>query len=212
MSDRVTAPPLAATLATALPAPQCPTGADQAWWCPAKAAGQIVRAANASGKDVAQAAARLHMRFSPHAVVAERAAEAVRRIDCTLNAARLRGDLAFFNRAHKARRRPRPLRGAGHRAMHVRSKSTAAEGGVSLCPALVALFSRSRNGRLLHCAGLRRGRRWRLLRAAATLERRARGAQRAMRRMRCLLVCPHKGSKRPRTPATPFLRTPRWSC
>jgi hypothetical protein len=35
-----------------------PTGAEQAWWCPAKAAGKIVRAANANGRDVA-AAARL---------------------------------------------------------------------------------------------------------------------------------------------------------
>jgi hypothetical protein len=36
-----------------------PTGADQAWWCPAKAAGAVVRAANANGKDVATAAAAL---------------------------------------------------------------------------------------------------------------------------------------------------------
>jgi hypothetical protein len=35
-----------------------PTGAERAWWCPAKAAGKIVRAANANGRDVAAGAAR----------------------------------------------------------------------------------------------------------------------------------------------------------
>ena len=35
-----------------------PTGADQGWRCPAKAAGAIVRAANANGKDVTAATAR----------------------------------------------------------------------------------------------------------------------------------------------------------
>jgi hypothetical protein len=34
-----------------------PTGAEEAWWCPAKAAGAIVRAANANGRDVAAGAA-----------------------------------------------------------------------------------------------------------------------------------------------------------
>ena len=43
-----------------------PTGADQAWWCPAKAAGAIVRAANADGKDVAAAAAALPARRASH--------------------------------------------------------------------------------------------------------------------------------------------------
>jgi hypothetical protein len=37
-----------------------PKGAEQAWWCPAKDAGAVVRAANTNGRDVAQAAARLH--------------------------------------------------------------------------------------------------------------------------------------------------------
>jgi hypothetical protein len=53
-----------------------PTGADQAWWCPAKAAGVLVRAANANGRDVAQAAARPHTPLTDHATVAERATEA----------------------------------------------------------------------------------------------------------------------------------------
>jgi hypothetical protein len=73
-----------------------PTGAGQAWWCSAKAAGAVVRAANANGRDVVTAAARLQTPLTDHATVAERATEAVDRIDCTLNAARLRGDLAFF--------------------------------------------------------------------------------------------------------------------
>ena len=76
-----------------------PTGADQAWWCPAKDAGAVVRAANANGKDVT-AAAQLHTPLTDHVTVAERATEAVDRIDCTLNAARLRGDLAFLNSAY----------------------------------------------------------------------------------------------------------------
>jgi len=90
-----------------------PTGAEMAWWCPAKAAGSIIRDANAHGKDVAAAAARLHTPLTPHATVAERATEAVDRIDCTLNAARLRGDLAFFNGTYKARRAAAAAQGRG---------------------------------------------------------------------------------------------------
>jgi hypothetical protein len=65
----------------------------------AKSAGAVVRAANANGKDVTAAAAQLHTPLTDHVTVAERATEAVDRIDCTLNAARLRGDLAFLNSA-----------------------------------------------------------------------------------------------------------------
>ena len=57
-----------------------PTGADQAWWCPAKAAGAVVRAANANGKDVTAAAARLLTALTDHVTVAERATEAVDRM------------------------------------------------------------------------------------------------------------------------------------
>jgi hypothetical protein len=81
-----------------------PTGAEQAWWCSAKAAGPIVRAANANGKDVAQAAARLHMPLTPHAVVAERVCAAVSRIDAGLNMAKQRGDLASSSSAQALRR------------------------------------------------------------------------------------------------------------
>jgi hypothetical protein len=83
-----------------------PTGADQAWWCPAKAAGAIVRSANANGRDVVAAAAQLHTPLTDHATVAERATEAVDWIDCTLNAARLRGDAPTRHAGW-----PRPLRG-----------------------------------------------------------------------------------------------------
>ena len=79
---------------------RCPTGAEAAWWCSSKDAGTVVRAANANGRDVVAAAARLHTPLTNHETVAERATEAVGRIDCTLNAARLRGDLAFFNNAY----------------------------------------------------------------------------------------------------------------
>ena len=65
-----------------------------------KSAGAIVRAANANGKDVTAAAAQLHTPLTDHVTVAEHATEAVDRIDCTLNAARLRGDLAFLNNAY----------------------------------------------------------------------------------------------------------------
>jgi hypothetical protein len=81
-----------------------PTGADQAWWCPAKAAGAIVRAANANGWDVVAAAARLHTPLTDHATVAQRVSEAVDRIDGSLQAAQRRGDLAFFNSTYRARR------------------------------------------------------------------------------------------------------------
>jgi hypothetical protein len=90
-----------------------PAGAEAAWWCPAKAAGKIVRAANANGRDVAQAATRCRVALTPHAVVAQRVGQAVNRIDARLNAAQLRGDLAFFNGAYKARRAAAQARGCG---------------------------------------------------------------------------------------------------
>jgi hypothetical protein len=57
-----------------------PKGAEQAWWCPAKVAGELVRAANAGGRDVAAAAARLKTPLTDHATVAQRATEAVSRM------------------------------------------------------------------------------------------------------------------------------------
>ena len=90
-----------------------PTGADQAWWCSAKAAGAIVRAANANGKDVAAAARRLQTPVTPHDIVAERATEAVGRIDTALTAAQRRGDLAFFNQLYKAQRVAAQAQGRG---------------------------------------------------------------------------------------------------
>jgi hypothetical protein len=90
-----------------------PTGAEAAWWCPAKAAGAIVRAANANGRDVAAAAAQLHTALTDHAIVAQRVEAAVSRIDGGLNIAKQRGDLVFFNRQYKARRAAAQARGCG---------------------------------------------------------------------------------------------------
>ena len=90
-----------------------PTGADQAWWCPAKAAGAIVRAANANGKDVTAAAAQLHTPLTDHTVVVQRVGEAVNRIDDSLKAAQRRGDLAFFNQLYKAQRVAAQAQGRG---------------------------------------------------------------------------------------------------
>ena len=88
-----------------------PKGAEQAWWCPAKDAGALVRAANANGKDVAAAAYRLKTPLTDHAIVAQRATEAVDQIDCTLKAAQMRGDLAFFNGIYKAKRQAAAAQG-----------------------------------------------------------------------------------------------------
>jgi hypothetical protein len=87
-----------------------PKGAEQAWWCPAKDAGALVRAANAGGRDVAAAAARLKTPLTDHAVVAQRNEAAVGQIDASLAAAQRRGDLAFFNQAYKLDARPPPLK------------------------------------------------------------------------------------------------------
>jgi hypothetical protein len=90
-----------------------PKGAEAAWWCPAKAAGELVRAANAGGRDVAAAAARLKTPLTDHAVVAQRVEAAVGQIDASLAAAQRRGDLAFFNQAYKARRTAAAAQGHG---------------------------------------------------------------------------------------------------
>ena len=58
-----------------------PKGAEQAWWCPAKDAGALVRAANANGKDVAAAAGRLKTPLTDHTTVAQRVEAAVGQID-----------------------------------------------------------------------------------------------------------------------------------
>jgi hypothetical protein len=58
-----------------------PKGAEQAWWCPAKDAGALIRAANANGKDVAAAAGRLKTPLTDHATVAQRVEAAVGQIE-----------------------------------------------------------------------------------------------------------------------------------
>jgi hypothetical protein len=81
-----------------------PTGGAAAWWCPAEHAGAVIHAANANGKDVPAAAARLHVALTDHETVAQRVTEAVERIDTHLTEAQRRGDLAFFNSSYRTRR------------------------------------------------------------------------------------------------------------
>jgi hypothetical protein len=87
-----------------------PKGAEAAWWCPAKDAGALIRDANANGRDVAAAAARLKTPLTPHATVAQRATEAVDRIDASLNAAQRRGDLGSSTKPTRLEARPPPLK------------------------------------------------------------------------------------------------------
>jgi hypothetical protein len=124
-----------------------PTGADQAWWCPAKAAGAIVRAANANGKHVVAAAARLKAPLTDHATVAERATEAVDRIDTALTAAQRRGDLAFFNQLYKAQRVAAQARGRGFmpyglalRRLRIAVAHAAANGGQCTRSLMLSVF------------------------------------------------------------------------
>ena len=124
-----------------------PTGAEQAWWCPAKAAGAIVRAANANGKDVAAAAARLHTPLTPHATVAQRVCAAVGRIDDGLKAAQRRGDLAFFNQLYKAQRVAAAQRGCGFmsyglalRRLRIAVAHAAANGGQVTRSLMLSVF------------------------------------------------------------------------
>ena len=125
-----------------------PVGAEAAWWCPAKAAGAIVRAANANGKDVAAAAARLKTPLTDHATVAERATEAVDRIDTALTAAQRRGDLAFFNQLYKAQRVAAQAQGRGFmpyglalRRLRIAVAHAAANGGQCSRSLMLSVFA-----------------------------------------------------------------------
>ena len=95
-----------------------------------------MRAANANCKDVAAAAGRLKTPLTDHATVAQLATEAVDRIDCTLKAAQMRGDLAFFNGIYKARRQASQAAGRTFmpygqalRRLRIAVASVAANGG-----------------------------------------------------------------------------------
>ena len=125
-----------------------PTGADQAWWCSAKAAGAIVRAANANGRDVVAAAARLKTPLTDHATVAQRVGEAVGRIDDGLKAAQRRGDLAFFNQLYKARRVAAQAQGRGFmpyglalRRLRIAVAHAAANGGQCTRSLMLSVFA-----------------------------------------------------------------------
>jgi hypothetical protein len=127
---------------------RCPTGAAQAWWCSAKAAGAVVRAANSNGRDVVAAAARLKIPLTDHATVAQRVGEAVGRIDAGLSEAQRRGDLAFFNSAYKARRQAAAAQGKGFmsyglalRRLRQAVAGAAANGGQCTRSLMLSVFS-----------------------------------------------------------------------
>jgi hypothetical protein len=126
----------------------CAPSTSQAWWCPAKAAGAIVRAANANGKDVAAAARRLQTPVTPHDVVAERATEAVGRIDTALTTAQRRGDLAFFNQLYRAQRVAAAAQGQGFmsyglalRRLRIAVAHAAANGGQCTRSLMLSVFA-----------------------------------------------------------------------
>ncbi|MCK1671076.1 hypothetical protein [Bradyrhizobium sp. 150] len=84
-----------------------------AWWLETREAAELLartvrrgrptRGVEARGM-VGAEAARLGLQLTPHAVVLARAVVAARNVDRALRAANRRGDLAWFNRAFKARR------------------------------------------------------------------------------------------------------------
>lgn len=124
-----------------------PAGAEAVWWCASKDAGAVIRAANTNGRDVVAAAARLHIPLTPHAVVAQRATEAVDRIDAALKTAQRRGDLVFFNGLYRARRQAAAARGAGFmsygialRRLRKAVAGVAAHGGELSRPLMVSVF------------------------------------------------------------------------
>jgi hypothetical protein len=84
-----------------------------AWWLETREAAEQLARAVRRGRPVggveARAmvgaeAARLGLQLTPHAVVLARAVVAARNVDRALRAANRRGELAWFNRAFKARR------------------------------------------------------------------------------------------------------------
>ena len=126
---------------------RCPTGAEAAWWCSSKDAGAVVRAANANGRDIVAAAARLKTPLTDHATVAQRVDEAVGRIDDGLKAAQRRGDLAFFNQLYKAQRLAAQARGGSFmpygvalRRLRMAVAQAAANGGQCTRSLMLSVF------------------------------------------------------------------------
>jgi hypothetical protein len=75
--------------------------------------------------------------LTPHAVVAQRVEGAVNRIDTCLNAAQLRGDLAFFNQAYKAKHAAAQARGSGFMSYVA---NAIANGGTISRPLMLSVF------------------------------------------------------------------------
>jgi hypothetical protein len=125
-----------------------PTGGEAAWWCPSKDAGAVIHAANANGRDVVAAAARLKVQLTDHATVVQRVSEAVDRIDTALTAAQRRGDLAFFNQLYKAQRVAAQARGRGFmpyglalRRLRIAVAHAAANGGQCTRSLMLSVFA-----------------------------------------------------------------------
>jgi hypothetical protein len=78
--------------------------AELAWWCPAKAAGKLVKRVTANGADILAVARALEIPITPHDIVLLRAGAAVARIESALRQAQANGGLSFFNAEYKRRR------------------------------------------------------------------------------------------------------------
>ena len=124
-----------------------PTGGEAAWWCPSKDAGAVIHAANANGRDVPAAAARLKVTLTSHEAVARRVGEAIGRIDDGLKAAQRRGDLAFFNQLYKAQRVAAAAQGRGFmayglalRRLRIAVAHAAANGGQCTRSLMLSVF------------------------------------------------------------------------
>jgi hypothetical protein len=79
-----------------------PGGCAAAWWCEARHAGKLLRAAHDG--DVAKAAAALGIEVTPHDEVLERAQAAVSRIEHGISKAQAEGLLREFNQIYRAKR------------------------------------------------------------------------------------------------------------
>jgi hypothetical protein len=82
-----------------------PEGHDAAWWCRSLDAGQVLAKARADHGDVALAARQLGVKTIEHSAAVQRAQDCVRRLDARIATAQRAGDLGFFNRTYKLRRR-----------------------------------------------------------------------------------------------------------
>jgi hypothetical protein len=125
-----------------------PSRAVAAWWCQADQAGRLIKATQA-GEDIAIVARRLDMVVTEHAIVAERAAAAVKKIDAGMAWAQRTGVLMQFNAEYKRRRLAAASQGKGFMSY---SEATArlrqaivrsAISGCGLTKAIAGVFSQA---------------------------------------------------------------------